>query len=215
MAAVRVGFVRDWDEISDLEKYLFRLPDGKIIEVGGKPTFPAFSLTAQPESQLFHAPNELLYEYQAFELFAGQLCGVAKLKYPFVGHARECASESFQKHPLTFASGVTTPAAARAQVCALLNAEIGTCSGLRAVELIQSPQGELLYRLDARLRLKETDLNRVLAPELAIEYEERSYHISLDGQVSLQSRYREECTHSLIAQQKKVKSALTVTCEQE
>ena len=35
MAAVRVGFVRDWDEISDLEKYLFRLPDGKIIRWAG------------------------------------------------------------------------------------------------------------------------------------------------------------------------------------
>lgn len=215
MAAVHVGFVRDSDVISDLEKYLFRLPDGKIIEVDGRPSFPAFSLTAQPESQLFHAPDELLYEYQAFELFAGQLCAVAKLKYPFVGQARECASESYEKHPVAFASGVTTPAAARTQVCAALNAEGGNCTGLRAVELIRSPQGELLYRLDARLRLKETDLNRVLGPELAIEYEERSYHISLDGQVSLQSRNREECTHSLIAQQKKVKSALTVTCEQQ
>jgi hypothetical protein len=157
----------------------------------------------------------LLYEYQAFELFAGQLCAVAKLKYPFVGQARNCEPESKEKHPVKLAAGVTTPAAARAQVCALLNAEFGNCTGLRTVELAQAGQDELFYRLDARLKVKQTELTRVLAPEMSIEYEERTYHISLGGDVSLQSRSREECTHSLVARQKHVKSALQVTCETE
>lgn len=210
LASVTVGFKRNLDVISDVQNYLLRLPGGEIAQFDFVPSFPKVVLD-QPYFQSFRVSDELLHDVTAFEISSGTFCAVRKLKYPFVGAKKNCGPEQREDIHARLTDGLLTPADARNRVCRLMVAELGHCIALRSIELEQSDRGDFFYSGAARVRLgkKEAIEDSGEATEV-LDYEERTYHVSMDGAVSLKEKYLERCSHRKLERPNK---ALQPTCE--